>query len=176
MSEQTKENKILQARAKKLAHVGTSIETDEHTLQLVVFTLHSERYGIEAVYIREVYPLKEHSFVPGVPSFVFGLINIRRRIVSVMDLRQLFHMPIKATDDRTKAIILHHGETEFGVLAEDVIGLKTVRLNELQDGLPTLNGVHAEFLKGITTDRLLVLDAEKLLHSPHVVVEQYIDT
>ena len=51
--------------------------------------------------------------------------------------------------------------------------VETIFLSEeLQEGLPTLTGIHQEFFKGITTDRLLVLDAEKLLSSSSVIVDQ----
>lgn len=163
---------LLKERAEKLSQSTRKEAETRGVLNLVEFLLAHERYAVESIYIREVYPLKDVSYVPGVPSFVYGLINIRRRIVSVIDLRPLFGLPVEQLTGAAKAIILQKDDMEFGILAESVAGLGTVLISELQDNLPTLTGIHQEFLKGITSDRLLVLDAEKLLSSPSIVVEQ----
>lgn len=167
---------ILHKRAEKLALSNKSKTTpSKGDLELVVFLLDSEHYAFESEYIKEIYPLKDHTPLPGVPSFVYGLINIRRRIISVIDIRKLFDMP--AEDKITaKAIVLQKEDMEFGVLAEEIVGLRQIEDGELQTNLPSLTGIHQEFLKGITSDRLLVLDAGKLLNSQNVIVNQSIET
>lgn len=61
---------------------------------------------------------------------------------------------------------------EVGILADTIHGVRRIPLGDLQPSLPTLTGVRAEYLKGITGGRLIVLDADKLLSDPKNVVQE----
>lgn len=172
MNSKGEKQKIFFRRAEKLAQLAGTSASYQGAFHLVEFILSDERYAIESMFIREVYPLKEVSLVPGVPSFVYGLINIRRRIVSIIDLRNLFDVPVRPITPQAKAIILQKGGMEFGIVAEKIVGVKNISGTDLQENIPTLTGIHQEFFKGITSDRLLVLDAEKLLNSSSIIVNQ----
>jgi purine-binding chemotaxis protein CheW len=172
MNKNTSKDFIFAQRAQKLAQPPKEEMHGTGLLQLVVFKLAKETYGIDSMWIREVYPFKDICIIPNVPSFVYGLINIRRRIFSVIDLRSLFEMPLEPLSTHAKVIVLQNGVMEFGIIAEEIIGLKNVFSEDLQDNLPTLTGVRQEFLKGITSDQLLVLDAERLLNSSTLVIDQ----
>ena len=69
-------------------------------------------------------------------------------------------------------IILHDGAMEFGILADQIIGVTNVVKKELQASLPTLTGIRAEYLKGVTPGRLTVLDALKLIHDPTIHINE----
>ena len=73
-------------------------------------------------------------------------------------------------------IILGNGAIEFGVLADSVIGVRRILAESIQAPLPTLTGVRAEYLKGVTADRLAVLDAVRLLADPAINVSQSIES
>ncbi len=60
---------------------------------------------------------------------------------------------------------------EFGILADTILGVNTIPMGTIQPTLPTLTGVRAEYLKGITGDRVVVLDGGKLLADPKMVVQ-----
>jgi purine-binding chemotaxis protein CheW len=59
---------------------------------------------------------------------------------------------------------------ELGILADVVLGVRAIGLSELQTSLPTLTGIRAEYLRGITKDPLVVLDVEKILSDEKIVV------
>jgi purine-binding chemotaxis protein CheW len=59
---------------------------------------------------------------------------------------------------------------ELGILADAVLGVRTIARNEFQPSLPTLTGIRSEYLKGITKDPLVVLDVEKILSDEKIVV------
>jgi purine-binding chemotaxis protein CheW len=167
--------KILKVRARALAHEAQDREQVVEHLQVVEFMLAHERYGIESVLIREVYPLKEFTAVPCTPAFVLGIINVRGQIVSVVDLRKFFELPAKGLTDLNRAIVLRHRDMEFAVLADVILGVRYIPLPDIQTSLPTLTGVRSEYLKGVTKDGLVILDAKKVLLDPKVVVHEVVE-
>ncbi len=163
--------KILRARADLLARRPAG-KQDEGTVEVVEFLLANERYGIESGYVREVYPLKDYTPLPCTPAFVLGLVNVRGRVVSVVDIRKFFELPEKGISDLNKVIIIHGGSMEFGILADSILGVRNIATTDIQPPLPTLTGIREEFLRGITTERLAVLDAQKLLAHKNIVVHE----
>ncbi len=130
----------------------------------------SELYGIENRYIREVYALKDFTPLPCTPSFVFGIINIRGRIVSVIDIKRFFDLPDRGLSDQNKVIVLSSSTMEFGILADEIRGVRNVLSKDVQAGLPTLTGIRLEYLLGVTEDRLIILDGGKLLTDKNLPV------
>jgi purine-binding chemotaxis protein CheW len=166
---------ILELRAEKLA-VKESEKKHREKIDLVEFRLADERYGVECRYVREVYPLKTLTPIPGTPDFVRGIVSVRGEIISVVDLKKFFQMPQRGLSDLTRVIILSGNDRgskmEFGILAEEVMGTVSMELHGLQTPLPTLTGIRADYLKGISSDRLAVLDAPKLLFDKKIIVHQ----
>lgn len=168
------EKKILKARARALAREPLSEEAAGECLEVLEFLLAYERYGIEMSWVRETLPLKELTPVPCTPPFVAGLINVRGRIVSVIDIKRFFDLPQRGLTDLNRVIVLQEGGMEFGILADAVSGVRTVPLAELHPSLPTLTGIREEYLKGVTGERLVVLDGGKLLNDRKIVVHEEI--
>jgi purine-binding chemotaxis protein CheW len=167
---------ILKARAKLLARELLSPETETPQLEVVEFRLAHENYGVESRYIREVYPLKELHPLPCTPPFVLGLANVRGQLLSIVDLKKFFDLPATGLASYSQAIILHHGTMEFGILADAVLDVRHFVRQTLQPSLPTLTGIREEFLFGITPERAIILDAEKLLSSPDMIVYEEVET
>ncbi len=165
-----KEKEILKARARSLARETGREETHVECLEILEFFLASERYGIEISRVRETIPLKQFTPVPCVPPFVLGLINVRGRILSVIDMKKFFDLPEKGLTDLNKIIILHDGDMEFGILADAITGVRKIPLAQLQPSLPTLTGIRREYLMGVTEERMVVLDAAKLLGDKNIIV------
>ena len=166
---------ILKTRARALAREPLPDVTESEFLEILEFSLAYESYGVEMAYVRETRPLREITPVPCTPRFVLGLINVRGRIISVIDIKMFFDLPEKGLTDLNKVIIMHDGEMEFGILADSVLGVRTIPLADLQPTLPTLSGVREEYLKGVTKDRIAVLDGKKLLSDRKIVVHEEIE-
>ena len=166
---------ILKERAEKLALLGTSEQIKTPSLEVVVFVLAGEKYAIESCYILEVYPIKEITYLPCSPSFIYGVMNIRRKIYSIIDLRILLHLPIAKTNGSSKAIIIGNEHMSFGLYTELIHDLRKLQISEIQDPLPSMTGIYQEFIKGITEDRLVLLDGEKLLNSNTLIIQQTMD-
>jgi purine-binding chemotaxis protein CheW len=170
--EETRE--ILRTRAGELARHSCN-EQAEAGLELLEFRLSHETYAIEICWVAETYPLRELTPLPGTPPFVLGIINVRGRILSVIDMRVFFDLPLKGLTDLNKVIILQSGGMEFGILADEIIGTRTIPLTELQPPLATLTGIRQEYLKGVTLQRTALLDGGKLLTDGKIVVRDEIE-
>ena len=169
--------KILHARARLLATGGKAEATSPRSLlEVVEFILGPERYGIESSHIREIHPLNEFTPLPCTPPFVLGLVNVRGQILSIINIKKLFDLPEKGLTDLNKLIIVHANHMEVGILADAIVGVRSISQEELQPALPTLTGIRAEYLKGITKDPLVVLDVEKILSDEKILVNELVRT
>ncbi len=167
------EKKTLRERARALAKKSGE-KTSGEEMEIVEFLLAYERYGVDISHVREVYPLNDLTPVPCTPPFVLGIINVRGQVLSVIDLKKFFDLPEKGLGDLNKVVILRSDTMEFGVLADAVLGISSVLVNELQPSLPTLSGIREEYLRGIAKDRTVILDAEKLLSDRNLIVYEEI--
>jgi purine-binding chemotaxis protein CheW len=161
---------ILLARAQALAQCPVSPVGPSDTLTIVAFRLAHEHYGIETAAVREVLPLQALTPLPGTPPFVLGIINVRGEILSVLDLKKFFDLPERGLTDLNTVIVLQSEKMTFGILADAIFDVRTVSRQTLQPPLPTLTGIRAEYLKGITPERMVILDAERLLSDSTIVV------
>lgn len=141
---------------------------------MVEFLLAHERYGIECSCVREVYPLETLTPVPCTPAFVLGIVNLRGEIVSVIDMRRFFDLPQGGLPDLNKVIVLKSGNMVFGILADAILGVRRIPLAEIQPSLPTLTGIRDRYLKGISAERIVILDADKLLTDEGIVVQEHV--
>ncbi|MCX5976105.1 MAG: chemotaxis protein CheW [Coprothermobacterota bacterium] len=162
----------LRLRAQALRQKPAPVEQEGESLQALTFRLADELYGLETVHVREVVPLRSLVPVPCTPPFVLGLINLRGQILSVVDLRRIFGIPAGTIEGNNPVIVVQREGIEFGLLAESVLGIRSLRLETLQADLPTLGGVGAEFLRGVTAEGLILLDGLKLIGSAHLLVQE----
>jgi len=166
------EREILKVRARTLSQEQKPEEIDTGYIEVVEFNLAYEQYAIESLYVREVYQMKELTPVPGTPSFVPGIINVRGQILSIIDIKQFFDLPEKGLTDLNKVIIIHDNTMEFGILADAVLGTRHIMFSEIQQSLPGLTGIRAQYLKGVTKEHLIILDAEALLSDKNIIVHE----
>ena len=167
--------RILKARARALAREPAKDEADDDYIEVVEFMLAYEQYAVETRHVREIHPLEHLTPLPCTPAFVLGIVNVRGEILSVIDLRKFFDLPEKGLTDLNKVIVLESGPMVFGILADAVIGAKRIRLAGIQPSLPTLTGVREAYLKGVTSERTVILDAEKLLADETIVVQEQVE-
>lgn len=162
---------ILKARARALASPPDAAPAGER-LEVLQFRLAREDYAVEARFVREVSLLAQLTPVPCTPPFVLGIVNLHGEIVSVIDLKTFFELPAQGLGDLNRLIVLE-GEGEgmrFGILADAITGMASLPVDTLQPALPTLTGIRARYLRGVTPARTVVLDAGLLLCDDSLVV------
>lgn len=166
--------RILKQRAQALGRTSTPTESGAECIELLEFILAQEHYALESQYVRDVYPLDQLTPVPCTPPFVLGIVNLRGEIMSLIDIKKFFDLPEKGLTDLNKVIVLESGSMRFGILADVIVGMHAIAAAEIQPSLPTLTGIRAEYLKGVTPARLVILDAEALLADRGVVVDEQV--
>lgn len=162
---------LLRARAVALAREPVS-EQNTGMLDLTVFTLARETYGVESRLVGEVLGLTELIPVPGAPSFIAGVMNLRGMILTLLDIKIFFDLPKSGLNDLHQVITVRDEGMQVGLLADTLVGMQTLPLSEVQSSLPTLTGRRADYLKGVTREGLVILDLEKLLRDPVLMVNQ----
>ena len=161
---------ILKKRAIALAK---SQERDESCagIEVVTFQLAHEQYAIESKYIGEVHPLTTLTPIPCTPPFILGVVNLRGLIISVIDLKVFFELPGQGFTNLNRLIILEAREMTFGILADQVLGATTIPILAIQPSLPTLTDIRAQYLRGVSNERLIILDGNKLLTDRKIVIQ-----
>ncbi len=161
--------RILQARARSAAR-EPGADDGAQSLEVIEFLMGYEHHAIGTALVQEVIALRELTPLPGAPRFVAGIVNVRGRIVSVVDLKAFFGLPARGLPDLNRVLVVSDGRIEFGLLVDSVTGMRRVRLADLQPPLPTMSGVRARYLLGITPERLAVLDVERIVGDPDIIV------
>jgi purine-binding chemotaxis protein CheW len=134
--------------------------------QLVVFQLSAEFYGVEIARVHEIIRLQTVTRVPRAPAFVEGVINLRGKVIPVVDLRRRFGLP---TADHTRAsriVVVELGDQVVGVVVDGVSEVLRVNGATVEPPSPVVAGVDSEYIHGIAKldERLVILlDLDRVL-------------
>lgn len=162
---------ILRARASALA--ASSVNQDrEAAFDVIVFRICNEHYGIECNFMREVCAINALTVIPCTPPWLAGIINLRGRIVAILDLIKLFDLSGTEAETRKLAIVIGEHGFECGILAHELVGQRTVFKDEIQSTVHTAaQEAPPKWLKIITADRLIILDYEKIRNDKSIIVD-----
>jgi len=167
---------ILKERARSLARKPAGDRKEADSITVTEFLLADEHYAIESKHIHGIYQIKEFTPLPCTPPFIFGIVNIHGEIISVSDIKKFFDLPEQGITNLNKIIVIQTGQMELGILADEIIGVKTISVKEIQVSLPTLMGIREKYLKGVTKERLIILDAVKFLSDESIIINEGIST
>lgn len=162
--------RILAERARALARPREAAPTPGAVLELLVFSLAGERYGIETVHVLDVLPLRELTPVPCTPPTVLGVINHRGRILPVLDFRRLFELSGHGVTGESRVVAAEAGGMAFGIYTEAVAGTIRVGTHEVAPPPAILTSDRQAVLRGVTGEMLAVLDLEVLARDPRIAV------
>lgn len=163
---------ILRQRAKILSIEESEEKTDDNNISIIEFVLGKEVYAFETKYVREIYPLKDFTVIPGLPSFILGVINVRGQIISVVNLKKLINLPEKGIGELNKVIIIENSKMEFGILADVINGNTSINISSIQNKLNKSSELANVFLQGVTRDHVIIFDANKILNYKEIVIKQ----
>ena len=169
-TEPDNDRQILLARAQALARTPERTAVAGASLEVLEFRLAQERYALEDRWVQEVCPFKELTPLPCTPPFVLGIVNVRGRILPVLDLKKFFDLPEQGLTDLHRLILVRGNDLELGLLADVIVGVRSIPVDSLQPSLPTLTGIRSDYLKGVTAERLVVLDLARILADPKIIV------
>ena len=174
------DKELLEERAKALASLPTEEALEEETLHLLTFSLAGERYGVEVDLAQEIQPMERRiwSRVPNTPGFIIGAANIRGRIHSVMDIGRFLGLKSRPISDEAHVIVVQSNPKggdeamELCILTDDLPQVANISRSEVQTEHATVSGQAQEYVHGVTEDMLIVLDLDRLLQNPKIIVHQ----
>lgn len=143
-----------------------SAAVSEAQIKMLTFRTGDATYGIELSHVTEIVGIQPITEVPEVPPYIKGIMNLRGRIVPVMDLRCKFGWEEAAYHDRTCIVILDVRDQVVGLIVESVSEVLPVLRQDIHPAPGFKSDVEAAWLKGIVQANggiQLILDCERLL-------------
>ncbi len=137
----------------------------EESIQLVVFLLARECYGVEITRVREVIKIGRITYLPSCPKYVAGIVNLRGYILSVMDLKPMLGLPHEELTEKARIVAIESGTFETGFLVDEVVESLEVPVSKIEPVLLTLPLERAKYLKGQCrmNDKLIgIVNIEKI--------------
>jgi purine-binding chemotaxis protein CheW len=145
-------------------------EEDTQKGKFLTFSIGSEFYGIEIKYVTEIIGIQAITEVPELPEYIRGIINLRGKIIPVMDVRLRFKKPSKDYNDRTCVIVIDMRDVSIGLIVDSVSEVISIADNDIVPP-PDVSRNGNKYIKGIGkvgNDVKLLLDCDKLLNEDEV--------
>lgn len=135
------------------------LTSDVYEIQLVVFKLAKEFYGIDISSVQEIIKIQDITRVPKAPGFVEGVINLRGKIVPIVDLRRRFELGQTERTKDTRVIVVETSGNIVGFIVDLVTEILRFSSDSLEPPPPIFSGIDAEYIKGVAKvdERLIVL-------------------
>jgi purine-binding chemotaxis protein CheW len=134
--------------------------------QWVTFHLDEECYGINVMQVQEVLPMTEIAPVPGSPPYVMGIINLRGNVVTVIDTRMRFGLPVREPDQTSRIVVIETDEQIAGILVDSVTEVVEVRHAEIDTAPNVGNEESSRYIYGVVSrpsELLILVEVNRLL-------------
>ncbi len=141
-------------------------DSDNALLQLVTFHIGDEEFGVEILKVQEIIRMMGITRVPRAPDFVEGVINLRGKVIPIIDLRRRFSMETQFHDKQTRIIVLTVKGIVVGFIVDSVSEVLRIPADTVEPPPAIVAGIDSEYINGVgkLADRLLILlDLDKLL-------------
>jgi purine-binding chemotaxis protein CheW len=142
------------------------LEEDTQKDRYLTFVLDKESYAIEIKYITEIIGLQEITEIPELPKYIKGIINLRGKIIPVIDVRIRFNKKSRDYNDRTCIIVIEINNISIGLIVDSVSEVLTIPEQDIVDPPQLNNNSNNRYIKSIGkvgSSMKLLLDCEKLL-------------
>ena len=142
------------------------LEEDTQKDKYLTFVLGKEEYGIGINYVTEIVGVQSITQIPELPDYVKGIINLRGKIIPVIDVRLRFGKEAREYTDRTCTIVIEVKGTAVGLIVDAVAEVSTISEKNIVPPPQLSSGYHQKYIKGIgkVGDNVkLILDCERLL-------------
>jgi len=169
---------ILEERAQLLARIPGSKEDMAEMVEVQAFHLGKEYLGVPTGLVQEIQPLRSHhwSRVPCSPSFIVGIVNLRGRIYSIMDLAAFWGLPPRPVTENTHILLVRginrsdNEEVDLTLMTDDCAEVHIIRLDDLTPPPHIVTAKVQSHILGITPGMMMVVDLESLLSDPGIIV------
>ena len=144
----------------------TAVDTSRSEQQLVVFDLASEAYGVDIGAVREIIRMQDITKVPRTPEFVEGVINLRGKVIPVVDLRKRFMLPVAEQNDDNRIVVVDIGGQDIGVVVDAVTEVLRILSDSVEPPSSVITTTDSDYLMGICkleSRMIILLDLERVL-------------
>jgi purine-binding chemotaxis protein CheW len=140
--------------------------------QLVIFAIGEEDFGISIEYVSIIEKMLEIFKIPNTPDYIEGLVNLRGKVHTVVNLRKRFKMPSPEFTENTKIIMANTSASIVGIIVDEVKKIIKVEESEIEATPKALSDMKDKFLSGVVKveDKvIMLLDVEKILSVEELV-------
>jgi purine-binding chemotaxis protein CheW len=141
------------------------VATTNQAMQLVIFTLGEEEYGVPIQFVKEIIRKPAITHLPNAPTYVLGVINLRGQIIPILSLHQRFGLGSEERD-QTKVVIIEFADLVVGMEVNEVSEVLTLAAERISAAPSMATTIDSNFISGVgkLQDRLLIiLDVERIL-------------
>lgn len=141
---------------------------DDDLIQMVTFRIGEEEFGVDIIAVKEIIRLMQITMVPRAPEFIEGVINLRGKVIPVVNMRKRFNKPQHTPDSSTRIVVMELDQKIVGFLVDGVSEVLRIPKTTVEDPPPVVAGIGSEYIRGIgkLDNRLLILlDLDHLLGS-----------
>lgn len=146
-------------------------EGDQELTQLVTFSIGEEEFGVNILQVQEIIRTMEITNVPRAPEFIEGVINLRGKVIPIVDMRRRFGLESKKHDKYTRMIVIENETLIVGFVVDSVSEVLRIPASSVQPPPPTVAGLDSDYIDGVgkLDDRLLILlDLDSLLDNTEI--------
>jgi purine-binding chemotaxis protein CheW len=138
--------------------MATVMEVSEREEQLVAFHLANELYGVDISIIHEIIRLREITQIPRATADIEGVINLRGKIVPILDLRKRLGLPAVERDGQTRIIVVEIADCTVGMVVDGVTGVLRLLQANIEPPSKLVSDLETDYIRGVgKTDDLLVI-------------------
>ncbi len=152
------------------------LEEDQDTLKDKYLTFHigNEDYGIAIRFVTEIIGMQKITEVPETPDYIKGIINLRGKVIPVMDVRLRFKMQARDYDERTCVVVVNHNDIAVGLVVDTVSEVVDIPIDQIEASPDFSGGKGGHFVEGlgkIGSDIKMLLNINCLLYGDQEILE-----
>ena len=134
-------------------------DNEGNLLQLVTFRIAGEEFGVDILAVQEIIRPIQITMVPQAAAFIEGVINLRGKVIPVINMRTRFNMPAVEHDSSTRSVVMEFDQKIVGFMVDGVSEVLRIPASTVEAAPPVVCGVGSEYIRGVgkLDDRLLIL-------------------
>ena len=152
--------------SKAIASNESSASMDSDELQLVSFNIGTEEFGVDILKVQEINRMVGITKVPQAPHYVEGVINLRGKVIPIVDLRKRFSLELKEHDKNTRIVVVDIGGNIIGMIVDSVSEVLRLPASTIEPPPEIVTGINSDYIKGVAKldEKLLIfLDLSKVI-------------
>jgi purine-binding chemotaxis protein CheW len=144
----------------------SAAKQSEEILQLVSFNIGTEEFGVDILKVQEINRMVDITRVPRSPDFVEGIINLRGKVIPIIDIRKRFNMALAEHDKNTRIVVVDIEGQVMGMIVDSVSEVLRLPASTIEAPPEVVSSVDSDYIRGVAKleDRLLIyLDLSRIL-------------